>query len=152
MDKKIIFLIILSAIIGLGLFYYYFWPKTYFPEENQEELPSDKNKESELKNKNTNNAEEKNPILGIANPASVFCQEQGGVLETRKDKEGGEKGFCLFEDGSECDEWDFYNGKCKKGERFCKDLCGDGVCQEIVCLAVGCPCSETKESCPQDCF
>ncbi|OGY42505.1 MAG: hypothetical protein A2Y82_04015 [Candidatus Buchananbacteria bacterium RBG_13_36_9] len=36
-------------------------------------------------------------------------------------------------------------------EALCKDLCGDGVCQEIVCLAIGCPCSETPESCSQDC-
>jgi len=33
----------------------------------------------------------------------------------------------------------------------CKNLCGDGICQEIVCMAVGCPCAETKESCPEDC-
>ncbi|MFH1894336.1 MAG: hypothetical protein ABH813_00300 [Patescibacteria group bacterium] len=33
----------------------------------------------------------------------------------------------------------------------CKNLCGDGICQEIVCLAIDCPCSETKESCQQDC-
>ena len=87
----------------------------------------------------------------IANPASVFCEEQGGRLEIRKDKEGNERGFCLFDDGSECDEWAFYNKECQKGERFCKDLCGDGICQEIVCLAIGCPCAETKESCPEDC-
>lgn len=36
-------------------------------------------------------------------------------------------------------------------EGICKDLCGDGVCQEIVCLAEGCPCPETPQSCPQDC-
>ncbi len=36
-------------------------------------------------------------------------------------------------------------------EEICKNQCGDGVCQEIVCQAVGCPCSETKVSCPQDC-
>jgi hypothetical protein len=34
---------------------------------------------------------------------------------------------------------------------ICEDLCGDGKCQEIVCMAIGCPCAETKESCPQDC-
>lgn len=34
---------------------------------------------------------------------------------------------------------------------FCKDLCGDDVCQEIVCQAEGCPCSESSSSCPQDC-
>lgn len=33
----------------------------------------------------------------------------------------------------------------------CKDSCGDGECQEVVCLALGCPCAETRESCPQDC-
>lgn len=33
----------------------------------------------------------------------------------------------------------------------CKDLCGDGQCQEMVCMAIGCPCAETAESCPEDC-
>ncbi|MCO6431443.1 MAG: hypothetical protein J5J00_11330 [Deltaproteobacteria bacterium] len=34
---------------------------------------------------------------------------------------------------------------------ICKDLCGDGTCQEIVCMGQGCPCSESAESCPADC-
>ncbi len=33
----------------------------------------------------------------------------------------------------------------------CKNLCGDGICQEIVCMATDCPCPETKETCPTDC-
>jgi hypothetical protein len=33
----------------------------------------------------------------------------------------------------------------------CKDLCGDGACQEMVCMAVGCPCAESTTSCPADC-
>lgn len=33
----------------------------------------------------------------------------------------------------------------------CKNTCGDGTCAEIVCLAVGCPCAETPQSCPADC-
>jgi hypothetical protein len=33
----------------------------------------------------------------------------------------------------------------------CKDLCGDGACQEMVCMAVGCPCAESATSCPADC-
>lgn len=37
------------------------------------------------------------------------------------------------------------------GGKACKDLCGDGVCQEIVCMAVGCPCAESPASCPKDC-
>jgi hypothetical protein len=37
------------------------------------------------------------------------------------------------------------------GGSACKDLCGDGVCQEIVCQALGCPCAETASTCPKDC-
>lgn len=33
----------------------------------------------------------------------------------------------------------------------CKDVCGDGICQRFVCLAIGCPCPETEDSCPSDC-
>ncbi len=33
----------------------------------------------------------------------------------------------------------------------CKDLCGDGTCQEMVCMAVGCPCAESSETCAADC-
>ncbi|HAI74411.1 MAG TPA: hypothetical protein DCS28_02035 [Candidatus Moranbacteria bacterium] len=34
---------------------------------------------------------------------------------------------------------------------ICKNLCGDGNCDETVCMATGCPCPETEESCSQDC-
>ena len=36
-------------------------------------------------------------------------------------------------------------------EFICEDMCGDGVCQEVVCFGEGCPCAETSTSCPQDC-
>lgn len=36
-------------------------------------------------------------------------------------------------------------------EKTCVDNCGDGTCAEIVCMAIGCPCAETKETCPEDC-
>ena len=35
--------------------------------------------------------------------------------------------------------------------RACRDLCGNGTCEEVVCMAVGCPCSESWVSCPADC-
>lgn len=34
---------------------------------------------------------------------------------------------------------------------FCQNDCGNGACEEVVCMAQGCPCAETPESCPQDC-
>jgi putative hemolysin len=39
--------------------------------------------------------------IGLPNPASVYCKNQGGKLEIRNFKDG-QKGFCIFEDGPEC--------------------------------------------------
>ena len=58
-----------------------------------------------------------NPLEG-PNPASVYCEQQGGNLEIRTDEDGGEYGICMFDDGSECDEWDFYEEKCSPGDYF----------------------------------
>ena len=49
--------------------------------------------------------------VGLPNPASVHCEEQGGRLEMRTD-EDGTVGVCIFDDGSECEEWAFYRGEC----------------------------------------
>ncbi len=48
----------------------------------------------------------------LANPASEYCIQQGHKLEMRKDAQGNEYGVCIFEDGSECDEWAFFRGEC----------------------------------------
>ena len=45
---------------------------------------------------------------GIANPASVFCEEQGGRVEMEQDDAGGERGMCVFPDGTRVDEWEYY--------------------------------------------
>ncbi|MDD5145316.1 MAG: DUF5667 domain-containing protein [Candidatus Pacebacteria bacterium] len=49
--------------------------------------------------------------------------------------------------------------KCFNGNRCvyyelvepCTNQCGNGECESTTCTALGCPCSETAESCPQDC-
>jgi putative hemolysin len=48
----------------------------------------------------------------MANPASVYCEEHGGILDIRTDASGGQSGICIFEDGSECDEWAYFRGEC----------------------------------------
>jgi putative hemolysin len=50
--------------------------------------------------------------IGMPNPASVNCEEQGGRLEIRTGADGGQSGACIFADGSECEEWAFYRGEC----------------------------------------
>jgi len=51
---------------------------------------------------------------GMPNPASAFCEEQGGRVEIREG-EGGQVGYCVFPDGSECEEWAFFRGECVPG-------------------------------------
>ena len=53
--------------------------------------------------------------LNMANPASVYCEEQGGRLEMQEDQ-NGTRGFCIFPDGSVCDEWAYFRGECQPGE------------------------------------
>ena len=50
--------------------------------------------------------------VGLANPASVFCEEQGYTLEMRTDSDGT-YGMCIFPDGSGCEEWAYYRGDCE---------------------------------------
>lgn len=52
----------------------------------------------------------------IANPASVYCEEQGFELEIRAAQDGGQYSVCMFEDDSECEEWAYYRGECKPGD------------------------------------
>ena len=52
------------------------------------------------------------PTVGLANPASVYCEGQGYTLEMRTSADGGQYGVCIFPDGSECEEWAFYRGEC----------------------------------------
>ncbi len=54
-----------------------------------------------------------NDQAGIANPASVNCEQKGGTLEIRTDATGSQVGYCKFSDGSECEEWAFYRGECQ---------------------------------------
>jgi putative hemolysin len=54
--------------------------------------------------------------IEIPNPASVFCKENGGTLEMRQAADGSVAGFCLFADGSECDEWAYFRSECKMGD------------------------------------
>lgn len=55
--------------------------------------------------------------VGIANPASVYCQEQGGRSEIVSNPDGSQAGNCLFADGSKCDEWAFFRKECEPGAK-----------------------------------
>jgi putative hemolysin len=52
---------------------------------------------------------------GLANPASVFCIDNGGRLDIRTDPSGGQVGFCIFKDNTECEEWAYFQNECQTG-------------------------------------
>jgi putative hemolysin len=48
----------------------------------------------------------------LPNPASEFCEANGGRLEIRSAGDGSQTGVCVFADGSECEEWAHFRGEC----------------------------------------
>ncbi len=68
--------------------------------------------------------EENQPQAGLANPASVHCEEQGGRLEIRTGDDGGQTGFCIFADSSECEEWSYFRGECQPADQV-EDISGE---------------------------
>jgi len=51
----------------------------------------------------------------MVNPASKNCEDKGGQLVIVKET-AGELGICKFPDGSQCEEWQFFRGECKKSQ------------------------------------
>ena len=52
------------------------------------------------------------PQVGMANPASAFCTQNGNKLEIRTAADGSQNGVCVFPNGSTCDEWAYFRGEC----------------------------------------
>jgi putative hemolysin len=46
----------------------------------------------------------------LANPASVFCVEQGGTVEI-VDEADGQVGYCNLPDGTSVDEWEYFRAE-----------------------------------------
>ncbi|MCC5950634.1 MAG: DUF333 domain-containing protein [Acidimicrobiia bacterium] len=44
----------------------------------------------------------------LPNPASAYCEEQGGEVDIVTDEDGSESGVCVLPDGTRVDEWEFY--------------------------------------------
>lgn len=52
------------------------------------------------------------PQANIPNPASVYCEQNGGKLEIVTAADSSQSGICIFPDGSSCDEWAYFRGEC----------------------------------------
>ncbi|MGI9534272.1 MAG: putative hemolysin [Thermodesulfobacteriota bacterium] len=62
-----------------------------------------------------NSCKQKKDEVKLANPASVFCAENGGKTSIRIENYG-DVGYCLFNDGTQCEEWAYFRGECRSGE------------------------------------
>jgi putative hemolysin len=45
--------------------------------------------------------------VALANPASVYCEDQGGEVEI-VDEDDGQVGYCVLPDGTRVDEWEYF--------------------------------------------
>jgi putative hemolysin len=52
------------------------------------------------------------PIVGMANPASVYCRQIGGNITITTDAGGNQGGQCTLPTGAICEEWALYEGNC----------------------------------------
>ncbi|OGY48419.1 MAG: hypothetical protein A2663_01680 [Candidatus Buchananbacteria bacterium RIFCSPHIGHO2_01_FULL_46_12] len=81
-----------------------------------------------------------NANTGLANPASVFCQDHGGRLKIKTEESGlprrsadlsaetqivkaegaeaGQFGLCIFNDDTRCEEWAYFRGDCQPGKNI----------------------------------
>ena len=60
--------------------------------------------------------EEKSPMIGMSNPASVYCVEQGGESILVRSKKG-DFGICKLKDGTAVEEWEYYRENNKKEQK-----------------------------------
>ncbi|TNG95732.1 DUF333 domain-containing protein [Pasteurellaceae bacterium USgator11] len=51
------------------------------------------------------------PAIGMPNPASEYCVQQGGKLEMKQDKDGNEYALCHLPDGRVIEEWELFRSQ-----------------------------------------
>ena len=56
----------------------------------------------------------------IANPAAVYCEENGWTLNL-------EEWLCMFDDGSYCEEWSYQRWECQPGEIMYNTISDDEI-------------------------
>jgi hypothetical protein len=87
----------------------------------------------------TTGCAEQGPASPVAGSFQECVAEGGMILKSYPAQ-------CVSKNGDR-----FFDKPIAKPARVCTDNCGNGVCEEIVCMALGCPCAESQTSCPKDC-
>ncbi len=89
---------------------------------------------------------------GIANPASVYCQNNWGTLEIQTDTSGWQIGLCHLLDGTTCDERAYLRGECKpdKWNTVCTAEYAP-VCASIQIQCIRAPCNPIEQTFSNTC-
>ena len=103
METKKIGLIISVAVLVIFIVMLYFASSGY----SNDKINTNTSANTEAETNNTNESQ-----AGIANPASVHCEENGYALEIRTAADGSQVGICKATNGKECEEWAFFRGNC----------------------------------------
>ncbi len=98
-SKKILFFLVLLVLIVAG--WWFFSARESSPALNNNQLVNEQNQD--------------NQNVGLANPASVNCLDQGGQLVMKEKPDGSQYGLCYFDDNRACEEWSMYRGDCPVG-------------------------------------
>ncbi len=78
-----------------------------------------------------------NQSVGMANPATVWCEQMGYGYEIRKDASGGEYGVCIFGNGMEADEWVVYRAAMGAYNETANGTVVDVTKGDVVAIALG---------------
>lgn len=101
-------LIVILILLGVLLL---FNPFAKQPVDEKELVPGEK----EASIVNDESADQQKPRVGMPNPASKYCEEDGGTMEIITNKDGSQFGMCNLGDYS-CEEWTYFNGECTVDE------------------------------------
>lgn len=82
-------------------------PEFDLPDDFDDTLPVGESEDSGT----SANSEEDTPMIGMSNPASVYCEENGGIVETEEDPSGGQIGICVLPDGTRIEQWEYYQSQ-----------------------------------------
>lgn len=90
-------------------------------------------------------------IIGIVLVINNF-QTKNNLSQVNNFVDCQNKGYAIMETyPRQCQDPNTGKTYTEEIQTTCEDQCGDGVCSEITCQAIGCPCSESAETCPNDC-
>jgi putative hemolysin len=83
----------------------------------------------------------------IANPASVYCEQQGGKLEIITAGDGSQSGMCTLKNGIRCEEWAYFRGECGAENGAASCLTDSDCIPDACCHPKGCTAKENVKVC-----